>query len=203
MPLVEDDYMVEQIPSAATDPALRIEDQVARCRIKGECLAQLLNHPSAARVPGGIKVQDSPPVRRNHKEAIEHTESKRWHSKEIHGGDGFAVVIQKRHPAFCWLRVPEGFPHPANSGRLRDLKAEHLQFTVDPWRAPGWVLRYHAEDEVAQFPAHAFSSSLGPVPRQPALQYALNPARCHRTTVSGSTTINACFIPTMRAATSL
>ena len=58
MPLVEDDYMVEQIPSAATDPALRktilpgegpnggdnlfakvsssIEDQVARSRSKGD-----------------------------------------------------------------------------------------------------------------------------------------------------------------------
>ena len=49
-------------------------------------------------------------------------------------------------PAFCWLSIPGGFPRPANSGPLRNLKAEHHQFTVDPRRAPGWILRYRWRD---------------------------------------------------------
>ena len=82
---IEDDHMVEQVPTAVADPAFgntvlprtseagslgldaeclhgiehfRIEagaavkDQVAGCRIVGKRLAQLLNDPSAGRVPG-------------------------------------------------------------------------------------------------------------------------------------------------------
>jgi hypothetical protein len=37
-------------------------------------------------------VQDTPPVMGNHKEAIQHAESERWHSEEIHGSDGFSVI---------------------------------------------------------------------------------------------------------------
>ena len=76
------------------------------------------------------------------------------------------AVVRRYRPVLAL--GPWGLPHPAQNGPLRDLKAEHLQFTVDPRRAPAWVLRYHAEDEVAQFPAHAFSSCLGLVSRQPA-----------------------------------
>jgi hypothetical protein len=61
-------------------------------------------------------------------------------------------------------------------------------------RTPGRVLGYHAEDEFAQFPAHASPACTSAMPREP-FQYNLNPVRCQRTTVSGRTRTNAHFHP--------
>ena len=95
MTLIQNNYMVEQIPTAIPDPALGnavlprtsetgpfrldaqrldgtddvlievrcpIEDQILRRRIVGECFAQLLSNPRAARVAGNLPMQNSPSV---------------------------------------------------------------------------------------------------------------------------------------------
>jgi hypothetical protein len=94
-----------------------------------------------------------PSVMGDHKEAVDHSKRERWYGEEVHRSNRFSVVAQKRRPPFCWLWVPGCLPHATQHGSLRDVEAEHLQFAMDARRAPGSVLGYHAEDELAQFSA--------------------------------------------------
>jgi len=144
-----------------------IEDQIARRRVVRKCLAQLLNYPCARWVFGHIAVKDAPPIMRNDEEAIEYTEGERRHSKEIHRGNCFAVIAQERRPPSCRLWIAGCLSHPAQHGLLRNIEAEHLQFTVDARRAPCGVVGDHTEDQLAQFLSHALSSHAVPMPREP------------------------------------
>jgi hypothetical protein len=48
-------------------------------------------------------------------------------------------------------------------GSLGNIEARHLQLTVNPWRAQGWVLSNHAKDDFTQFLANALSSHTVPM----------------------------------------
>jgi hypothetical protein len=78
-----------------------IKDQIAGRRVVRERLAQLLNDPGAGRVFGHIAVKDAPPIMRNDEEAVENAEGERRHGEEIHRGDGFTMIAQKRRPSFA------------------------------------------------------------------------------------------------------
>ncbi len=103
---------------------------------------------------------------------------------EVHRSDGFPMIAQKGHPSLCRIGIPWRFPHPAQHVPFRNVEAKHLQFAMNPWRAPGWVLPNHAEDEFAEFNADALPAGMN-WSRESQVQYSLKPARCHRTTVSG------------------
>ena len=75
-------------------------------------LAKLLRHPLTRRVPSYIEMQDAAPVVGDDKEAIEHLKGQRWDGEEVHGDDGFAVVVQEGFPLFRRLRVPRRLSHP-------------------------------------------------------------------------------------------
>ncbi len=88
------------------------------------------------------------------------------------------VELELRHEK-SRVRTPGSFPQPAQHGSLRNLEAKHFQFSMNTRRTPGQVLGDHAEDEFAQFFAHAFSSRAIPMPREPCpiqLESSLVPA---------------------------
>jgi len=145
-----------------------IKDQIARRRVVGKCLAQLLGHPCAGRMSRHIEVKDAPPVVGDDKEAIENTEGERWLSEEVHRCDDFTVVLQERRPSLCWLRISRRSSHPSQHRSFRDIEAEHLELAVNPRRAPGPVLGHHAEDKFTQLPAHSFSSRTLAMPGEPS-----------------------------------
>ena len=119
MPPIENDHMVEQIPAAGAYPAFRnavlpwtaevcslglnfiielraaIKDQVARGRIIGKRLAQLLHDKCTRRMGSHLALKNTLVVMRDDEKAVEHSEAQRWHSKEIHRGDGFPMIAQK------------------------------------------------------------------------------------------------------------
>ena len=76
-----------------------IKDQVARRRVIGECLTQLLNNPGTARMLGHVAVKDTPSIMREDEEAVKHAEGERRHGEEIHCSNRFTMVFQKRHPS--------------------------------------------------------------------------------------------------------
>jgi hypothetical protein len=88
--------------------------------------------------------------------------------EEIHGGDGFAVIVQKGRPSFCWFRVPRYLPHPSQHCSFRNFEAQHFQLAMDARRAPGWVLNDHAENEFAQFPADTLPARTISPSREPS-----------------------------------
>jgi len=156
-----------------------IKDQVTRRRVVGKCLAQLLNYPGARRMLGHIAVKDTPPVMRNDEEAVENAKGEHRNGEEVHCSNCFTVVVQKSLLSLCRLRIPRSFPHPALNTSLGDVEAKHPQLTVNPRRAPGGIVGDHAEDEFAQFSAHALSSHSVPMPRKPRpvqLESCLMPA---------------------------
>ncbi len=136
-----------------TESGIAVVNQIARRGIVWKCLAQLLTHPGAGWMSRHIEMKNSPPVVRDDKEAIENAEGECWHGEEVHRCDGFAMIAQKGRPSLCWLRTPGRFPHPAQNASFRNIEAEHLQFAMNARRTPSFILRDHAKDEIAQFPA--------------------------------------------------
>src|SRR5271156_111532 len=71
-----DDFLIET--------RVAIKDQVAGRRVVGDCLAQLLNNPGAARMLGHVAMKDTSSIMRDDEEAIQRAERQRGHGKEIH-----------------------------------------------------------------------------------------------------------------------
>jgi hypothetical protein len=128
---------------------ITIKDDKPRRRPKWKRFSQLLDDPQARRMPGDVEVQDPPPIMADDEEAVEHPESDRWDREEVHRGDGFPVVPQKREPALGWLRVPRRSFHPTGDRSLREIKTEHEEFPVYPRCAPSWILNNHPEDQIS------------------------------------------------------
>src|ERR1035437_297993 len=77
------------------------------------------------------------------------------------------MVVQKRRPPFRRFWISRGFPLPAQYSSLGSIEAKHFQLAMNARRAPGRVLRNHAGDEFAQFPADMLSSHGNSMPRKP------------------------------------
>ena len=125
-----------------------IEDKEPRSGLIGERFSQLLDNPTARRMPGNIEMQDAPAVVADHKEAVEKTESGRRNGEEVHGRDGFTVIAQKSQPPATSFWISGRPLHPAGDASLRDIEAEHQKFAMNAGSAPGGVLSYHAEDQI-------------------------------------------------------
>jgi hypothetical protein len=166
-PLRLDTEALDRINHFCAEVCAAIKDQVPGGAVAGECFAQLLNDPSTGRMSRYVAVKDAPPIMRNHEEAVKHTEGECRHREEIHRCDGLAMISKEDSPSLRRLGIPRGFPHPAQHGSLRDIEAKHFQFAMNPWCTPSSVLGDHAKDQFSQFSAHAFSSCLGPMPREP------------------------------------
>src|SRR5258708_6231266 len=86
---------------------------------------------------------------RDDEEAVQHAEGDCWDCEEVHRGNCFAVVAQEGCPSPGGFRTSRRSAHPSQDGALRDVQPEHLQLTVDSWRAPGGGVRHHTGDEFA------------------------------------------------------
>ena len=116
---------------------------------------------------GHVEVKNSPPIMRDNEEAVENVEVQRRYGKEVHRSNGLTMVAQKCCPSLCRLRTPRCLPQPAQHASFGNIEAEHLQLAMNSWRTPGRVLGNHAENDLPQFPAHAFPSRTSPVSRNP------------------------------------
>ena len=151
----------------SAEGGISVVNQIAGRRVERECLAQLLTHPGAGWMSGHIEMKNSPPVMGDDEEAIENAKGECWHGEEVHGGDGFAVVGEKCRPTLRRFGVTRRLSHPAQDCPLGDVEAEHLDFTVYPWRSPCSVLRDHAENESTQLFGCWSSADANAFPRNP------------------------------------
>jgi hypothetical protein len=116
---------------------------------------------------GYVEMQYVPPIMRDPKEAVQLAKGQRRHREEVHGRDDFAVIAQERSPAFRGFCTPRRFAHPAQHCSLRNVEAQHFEFTVNARGSPHRVLCNHAENQIAQFLTHAPSSAKLPMPGEP------------------------------------
>jgi hypothetical protein len=108
-----------------------------------ERFSQLLDNPQACRI------------------AIQHAESDRRNSEEVHRGNRFPVNAEKGKPAPGWLRISRCPFHPTRNRSLRDTKTEHEKFAMNAWRSPRGVLNNHPENQFPNF-LRRLSSPDGP-----------------------------------------
>src|SRR5262249_35045919 len=87
-------------------------------------------------------------VESNDDEGIEQIEAKGRHDEQIHGGDLRRVIAQEGDPSLAW--GPTSFDHVLGNARLRYLKPELKQLTMNARRSPKWVLDAHPPDQRAQ-----------------------------------------------------
>jgi hypothetical protein len=102
------------------------------------------------------------------------------------------MVTQECFPTIRRLRIPGRLPHPPQHGAFADIEAKHPE-------SP-WILGDpHVGFSTIILKISSLTSLLtrflpATVRRRESHdQYCLNPAWCHRTTVSGWTMISACF----------
>src|SRR6266436_3425888 len=153
-----------------------------------------------SRMLGDVEVQDASTAVADDEEAIEHAKVDRWHREEVHGRNRFPVVSKEGEPAFSWLGISRRPFHPTRNGSLAEIKTEHKKLAVNARRSPGWILNNHPEDQLSNF----LRRRLPPHPRPDSrdqFPYKRKPARCQRITVSGATTIRACFQPDQKRLT--
>jgi hypothetical protein len=158
-----------------TECCVSVENQVARRRIEGERLAQLLRAPGTCRIPGNIEVKDSPPVMCDDEEAIQYAEGQRGHGEEIHRRDGFTVVAEESRPSFRRFGAPRRFAHPVQYGSLGDLETKHLELAMNARCTPRRVLDNHAKDQVAQLPGRRPPATPNPLSGYP---FPVEPESC-------------------------
>ncbi len=179
------------------EPVLRIpvEDQKPGGRFKRKRFPQLLDDPHARRMPGDVEMQDATTIVADDEEAVQRPESDRWNREEVHRGDSFPVVPQKRKPALGWLRVPRRSFHPTGDRSLGKIETEHEKLPMNAWCAPGRVLGHHTEHEIPYLFGNPPPAGHSPRPGDHTPIKRGDPDLCHRTTVSGPTRIRVCFHP--------
>jgi hypothetical protein len=76
-------------------------------------LAQLQPNPNRLWTRSHIAVQDSPPVVGDHEEALQNAEGEGRDGDEVRGGDGLAMVAEKRQPVLGEVRRSGRWAHPS------------------------------------------------------------------------------------------
>jgi hypothetical protein len=81
-------------------------------------------------------------------DGIEQVETDSWNNEQVHGDNVLGVVMQEGPPSLAGR--PPSFAHVLGDARLRDLKPELEQFSVNAWRTPKRILHAHPSDQSAQ-----------------------------------------------------
>src|SRR3984957_10596128 len=84
-----------------------IKDQVAGCRVVGECLPQLLNNPGTARMHGHVAMKDTPSIMRDDEEAVKHAERQRRHGRSVQKCRSQASSVRHESVASPTLDCPQ------------------------------------------------------------------------------------------------
>src|SRR4051794_32798587 len=105
---------------------------------------------------GDIEVQHLPTTMFQHDQYEQHLHPDRRHGEQVHGYRLAEVVVEKRLPGLGWW--PADRSDDSGNSTLRDRKAEHLQFAVDPRCAPERIGRHHPLNQ----PAHLGGSGGAP-----------------------------------------
>src|SRR5258708_8273616 len=173
---------------------IAIKDDEPRSGSKWKCFSQLLDNPRACRMLCDIEVQDAPAIVTDDEKAIEHAESDRRNSEEVHRGNRFPVITEKGKPALSRLRMSRCPFHPTRDRSLRDIKTKHEKLAMDTRRSPpGFSTTIRKINSWTSFDVCRLPTGL--LTLEISFQYKWNPPLCQRTTVSGVTAIRDCCHP--------
>src|SRR5258705_1555092 len=139
--LVPDAHGAQSACDDRTIDAIPVADQVARRLIPRKCLRYLTCNPLRGRVCCDVDPDQLSAVQPDDDEGIEQVETDSWNNKQVHGGDILSMITQEGAPSLAWR--PASLDHVFGDPRLRDLKPELEQLTVNARRSPKRVLHAH------------------------------------------------------------
>jgi hypothetical protein len=79
----------------------------------GPSFSQLLHNPKSMGISRDIEMQDLTPVVADDEKAVQNTKCERWHGKEVHRGNGLAMVSEQRQPALHGIWISRSLPDPS------------------------------------------------------------------------------------------
>ena len=119
-----------------TEDAVAVAQQIARRAVSRKRLPQLLRAPFRGWMSGDAKMQNAPPLMRQHHEHVEHLEPDGRYRKEVDRNHGLHVVLQEGSPGLGG-RVVAAHQVRAHT-RLANVDGELEQRSVNPRSAPEW-----------------------------------------------------------------
>src|SRR6267143_2303402 len=121
--------------SACDDPAIDpvpIADEVARSLIPRKCLRYLTCNPFCRGICCEVDPDEVSAAEPDDDEAIEQVETDSWNNEQVHAGNIWGMIAQEGEPSLAGRPPP--FDHVLGDARLRDLKPELEQLTVNARR---------------------------------------------------------------------
>jgi hypothetical protein len=97
-----------------------------------------------------IEVQDPAAAVFDHEETVKHPEGHGGNGEEVKRNGYFTMIPQERKPMFHGIVVAVYPPQISSHRSFGYNEAQFLNFTVNTWRSPRWVLGRHAFDEISQ-----------------------------------------------------
>ena len=156
---------------------------VARSGVPRKGVNNLLCSPLCRRVFRDIEMYDTAPIVTKDDDDKQDPERGGRQREEVDGHQVLDVIVEKASPGLRrWFSMPD---HVLGHGRLGNGYAKLHQLAVHSGVAPEGIGPAHVSDQLANFRSDARSTR--PTFRLFRVQCRLNPARCHRTTVSGFT----------------
>jgi len=141
----------QEANDVAVEDGIVIQNGVAIGGRLRKGFAKLLHDPICGRMSRDVEMQDSTAFVLDDEETVQHSETRGRNGEEVEADDGLAVVLQKCEPFLGWVASPLRTREIAGDGSLGQDKAELLQFSVDPRRAPTCILLGQAANQCAKF----------------------------------------------------
>ena len=148
--------------------AVPVSDEIARCRVPGEGLSDLLTGPAGCRVGAHVEVDDPSPSVAQDQENVDHPERNRRHGEEVDRDDVLGVVGQESAPGLGGRSL--GLDHVLGDGALADVDAQFEQLSVDAWCAPQRVGCRHLPDQLADLWGYPRSTWISPPALPPPVE---------------------------------
>jgi hypothetical protein len=93
-------------PELVAVNAVAIAKKVARRRVAGESLDDLLRRPGGSGGIGDVKVHDLPAMMQQDHQDVEHAKGRGWHDEEVDRDEVGEVVLEERAPGLRgWFRA--------------------------------------------------------------------------------------------------
>src|SRR5712675_1107273 len=157
--LVQDAHGAQSAYDDRTIDAIAVADQVARSFFPRECFGDLARNPFRGRMCCDADPDQLSAIQPHYDVGVEQVEAIGRDNEQVHGGDILSMITQEGAPSLAWR--PASLDHVFGDTRLRDLKPELEQLTVNARRSPKRILDAHSPDQRAQLRFDLRSPSQG------------------------------------------
>jgi hypothetical protein len=156
-------WLASHVPHSRNDLGAKlciaVEWQESVWLFVGPSFSQLLHNPKSMGISRDIEMQDLTPVVTDDEKAVQNTKRERWHGKEVHRGNGLAMVSEERQPSLHGIWISRSSPDPSRDTSFRGIETQLEQFAVNARRSPGPILGNHTEDQGVNLFADTLASS--------------------------------------------